>query len=338
VPNVPVEIIGAPGSPYSRKMRSLLRYRRIDHHWRVRGSRDCPPDPDVPVALIPILIFPDGKAMVDSSFQIRKLESLYEGRSVIPEDPGVAFLDYLIEDYADEWLTKPMFHYRWAYQADIEKSASILPRWSKIDAPEDKIQQLSKIFASRQIGRLGVVGSNEQTGALIETSYRRLLRALDTRLSNDPFIMGSRPGTCDFGIFGQLTQLVLFDPTPAAVALEESPRVFAWCDIMEDLSGIEPRDADWVDRDAAAQKLGGLLTEIGRYYTPFLLGNADALERGADRVECTIDGEKWTQKPFPYQGKCLRWLREAHAALTDGDRAWVDGVLAGTGCEALLAR
>jgi hypothetical protein len=42
------------------------------------------------------------------------------------------------------------------------------------------------------------------------------------------------------------------------------------------------------------------------------------------------------QKPFPYQGKCLQWLREGHAALAAGDRTVVDVVLTGTGCEALF--
>jgi hypothetical protein len=43
------------------------------------------------------------------------------------------------------------------------------------------------------------------------------------------------------------------------------------------------------------------------------------------------------QQPFPYQGKCLRWRREAHAALDPDDRRTVDGHLRGTGCERLFA-
>ena len=54
----PLKLVGAPGSPYSRKLRAVLRYRRIPHHWIVRSSpsdRDIPP---VPVSLIPVLVYP----------------------------------------------------------------------------------------------------------------------------------------------------------------------------------------------------------------------------------------------------------------------------------------
>ncbi len=61
------------------------------------------------------------QAVVDSTPIIRKLEATYERRSVIPEDPATAFINDLLEDFADEWLTKAMFHYRWYYADDIEK-------------------------------------------------------------------------------------------------------------------------------------------------------------------------------------------------------------------------
>jgi glutathione S-transferase len=342
MPTAPLRVFGAPGSPYSRKLRALLRYRRIPFRWSMRDSKEAAGTPPVPVRLIPILVFPgeagaSDEAMIDSTFQLRRLERLASERKVVPPDPALAFVDALLEDYADEWVTKAMFHYRWAYQADIDKAAAVLPRWSRVNVPEDSVRRFSKVIAERQIGRLHVVGSNETTGPVIEASYRRLLELLDAHLTAHPFVMGGRPGASDFGLFGQLTQLVLFDPTPAAVALETSPRIYAWCEIVEDLSGLEVSEADWIARDAVPDSLRRLLAEVGRVYAPFLLANADALERGADRVECEIDGRPWVQQPFPYQGKCLAWLREQHAALDAPDRACVESLLDGTGCEALFS-
>ncbi|MBW2416550.1 MAG: glutathione S-transferase family protein [Deltaproteobacteria bacterium] len=337
----PLKIVGAPGSPYSRKLRAVLRYRRIDHLWIVRGSRDDHDIPSVPVSLIPVLVFPgeggaDDEAALDTTPLIRRLEDRYKERSVIPPDPAIALIDALIEDYADEWLTKAMFHYRWVYRADIDKAAQILPRWRMPDAPDEQIAPISKMIAERQIERLWVVGSNETTGPVIEDSYKRLLTLLDAHLSGNPYVMGRRPGSADFALLGQLTQLVLFDPTPAAVALELAPRIYAWCEVIEDLSGTDVDDSQWITRDTVPDTLRALLAEVGRVYAPFLLANAAALESGAESVETEIDGRPWVQKPFPYQGKCLAELRRAYGALADADRACVDGLLEGSGCEAMF--
>ena len=62
-----------------------------------------------------------------------------------------------------------------------------------------------------------------------------------------------------------------------------------------------------------------------------------ALDRGLDEVRTEVDGRTWTQEPFPYQGKCLQWLRIEYARLSDEERRSVDAILAGTGCEALVA-
>jgi glutathione S-transferase len=336
-----LRIVGAPGSPYSRKLRAILRYRRIPHVWLTRGTPESRGLPRPRVELLPQLILegPDGapEARTDTTPLIRELEGRYAGRSVVPADPVVAFLDSLVEDYADEWVTKCMFHYRWAYAPDIDKAARILPRWFATNQPEETAVAMGKQFAERQIERLWVVGSNETTGPVIEASYRRLLHRLDAHLTTSRFVMGARPGTADFGLYGQLTQLVAFDPTPAAIALKEAPRVAAWVDLVEELSGVEPAEDGWIPRDAVPETFRALLEEIGRVYVPFLLANAEALAQAAERVDCEIDGRPWVQRPFPYQAKCLAWLREGHAALGTGDRQAVDAILANTGCERLFS-
>ena len=68
------------------------------------------------------------------------------------------------------------------------------------------------------------------------------------------------------------------------------------------------------------------------------LATANALEQGLELVETIVEGKDWVQEPFPYQGKCLQWLRIEYARLDEEDRQRVDSILKGTGCEALLAR
>ncbi len=336
-----ISIVGMPGSPYSRKLRAVLRYRRIPYAWTTPGSPEHRSLPRPRVELLPQLVLPgeDGTldAVTDSTPLIRRLEAMHTGRSVIPPDAVVAFLDAVVEDYADEWLTKPMFHYRWAFAPDVAHAAAILPRWFNPTMSNDAAVAAGRQFSDRQVGRLGVVGSNATTAAVIEESYRRCLRLLDARLGASRFLLGDRPSAGDFALYGQLTQLAGFDPTSRAIALETAPRIAAWIDLVEDLSGLGPRGDGWLDRDAGVAALRPLLAEIGRVYIPFLVANADALDAGADRVTCTIDGRPWTQRPFPYQRKCLAWLRDAHAALAPADRAAASAVLRETGCAALGA-
>ena len=149
-------------------------------------------------------------------------------------------------------------------------------------------------------------------------------------------MLGLRPGAGDFALYGQLTQLIGFDPTPRAIAHEVSPRTVAWVDLMEDLSGIAPSDDDWNSADQLPSSLTGILNEIGRVYAPAQLANAKAVQAGEKSWESEIDGCPWTQQTFPYQAKCLRWINEEYRALGSEDRARVDELLAGTGCEALL--
>ncbi|MBS0361563.1 MAG: glutathione S-transferase [Proteobacteria bacterium] len=334
-----ISLKGVPGSPYTRKMLALLRYRRLPYRL-LMGSHDAPGMPAPKVSLLPTFYFPDAsgqlQAVTDSSPILRRLDATYPDRKVRPDDPALAFLDSLLEDYGDEWLTKAMFHYRWHYADDIRRASNVLPAWRGTWASDAELKAASDGIAARQIPRLRYVGSNPKTWDLIEASYRRFLLVFEAHLREHPFFLGGRPGGGDFAAFGQLTQLVGFDPTPQAVASELAPRVFAWVGSTEDLTGLEPKDGDWVSAAAPPPTLKALLAEIGRVYAPLLLANAKAVQAGAAEVEVEIDGQTWTQQPFPYQAKCLMWLREEFAGLSPADRATVTSALEGTGCEAIV--
>ena len=333
-----VELLGAPGSPYSRKMLALLRYRRITH--RIIWGSHMQPMPGYPapkVKLLPTVYFGEGEAreaMVDSTPIIRRLEAEHQDRSVIPEDELLRFLDILIEDFADEWMTKAMFHYRWHYAEDAANAGPLLIFWQDGRYPDDTAKTMADGFAQRQIDRLYVVGSNDVTAPIIEASYQRLVGIFDGIVQRQGFVLGTRPSAADFAIYGQLTQLGIVDPTPARIMAQSSPRLRAWIDRVEDLSGLP--DGDWLDHGSLWAHLGELLVEIGRVYVPFLLANAQAAVVGQAEFETTIDGKRWTQPVFPYQAKCLLTLRAAREALSEDALQALDALLAGTGCEEMF--
>ena len=337
-----ITIGGAFSSPYTMKMRAVLRYRHLPFRWVLRNSRwdDLP---DVPVKIIPVLAFPDDdgrlvEAMVDSSPQIDRLEAEYPGRRLTPPNGALAFIDRLIEDFADEWVTKLMYHYRWTYEPDIEKAGRLLPLDQNMQADDDALNRMHDYIIDRQIGRRAMVGSTDENQPILEASYHRLLDVLQHHLGANDFLLGDRPGRGDFAVYGQLKPMLWWDPTPMAIAVERAPRALHWVERVDDLSWWEvDGDDGWCDLEALAPTVNELLHEIGRTYAPFMLANAAALEAGDNEVVCAIDGAEYRQAPFRYQGKCLAWLHEAHDALDAADRAIVADLLAGTGCEPLVA-
>ena len=334
-----VTLSGVPGSPYTRKMLAVLRYRRIPYRL-ILASHGAAGLPQPKVSLLPTFYFADAagemQAVTDSTPIIRRLEGMFAGRSARPSNPALALIDAIFEDYGDEWLTKAMFHYRWHFEADIARAAAVLPAWRMSQTSDAELKAAGEMISGRQIPRLRYVGSNEKTWDLIEASYVRYLDAMEAHLRSHRFLLGARPGAGDFGVYGQLTQLACFDPTPMALTLERAPRVYAWPTGMEDQTGLEPTDADWFDPAALPATVKALLAEVGRVYAPLLLANARAVQAGLDEVQVEIDGRPWVQQPFPYQAKCLMWLREEYAALDAPNRATADAALKDTGLEVLF--
>ena len=324
---------GANPSPYSQKMRAILRYRRLPFVWDNDGTaRDVAIAAQLP-PVIPVLRFPDGRLMNDSTPLAYELERLHPGaRSIVPDDFGLAFLSDLIEDFADEWVTKIMFHYRWFY-ADDRKFAQLWISGDRmIGAAPAKRQAVMAAFNDRQVGRMAIVGCTEANRPIIEESYVRLLDILGPHVVQVPFLFGSRPSLADFGLFGQLVILAT-DPTPEAEMRRRAPDVFLWLLRLDDASGVE---GAWIDQAALPKAVIELLRLAADVYLPFLAANNDAFQHGDAEVAVKLTGRRYTQAPFRYQVKCYDALRRKFAALPAGARARVEPVLEETGCLAFL--
>ena len=339
--------MGVPGSPYTRKMLALLRYRRIAYRLIPSSRHTSETDngrfrerPQPHVALLPTFYALDDTgqeiAICDSTPLIREFEKTFSGRNVIPDNPALAFLDYLLEDYADEWLTKAMFHYRWSYEPDISKAGQILARWTNITSSDEAISGKSKYITDKQVSRLRYVGSNEITCDTIEESFTRFIDLLNKHFCQMPFLLGERPSACDFAVYGQLTCLALFDPTPQGIILKRAPRVHAWTEVMEDLSGFELLPNDWITINPFPESLKNIFEEIGQVYVPYLLANEQSVRNKTKLMETVIGGRPWQQMPFQYQVKCLRLIREKFTELNEENKKDVQNCLAGSNIERLF--
>ena len=136
-------------------------------------------------------------------------------------------------------------------------------------------------------------------------------------------------------MFGQLSQLVGFDPTSRKIAHEISPRTVAWVSLMEDLSGLEVSDEDWIS-DEIPESLSNIFKEIGKVYAPALLANKEAALKDEKTWKATIDDSEWTQQTFPYQVKCLNWINDEFQKLDGDEKTKTLHFLEKTGCKELI--
>tara|TARA_B100001063_G_scaffold117870_1_gene110053 strand:- start:2821 stop:3921 length:1101 start_codon:yes stop_codon:yes gene_type:complete len=364
--NDQIKVFGNVGSPYTQKILALLRYRNIPYSisWGdvVHNLSLLNIEPPKPV-LLPTLIFKEDNKDIcktDTTPIIRYLEKVYKNKSVIPKSPVLSFLNYILEDFADEWTTKYMFHYRWYFDEDAENAKKMLVLQHKLNIDNDSLHEFGNIIADRQINRLWVVGSSDETASLIDKSYKRYLQLMENHLSVLPYMFGIRPSSSDFGLYGQLTQLVGFDPTSSNIAYKNAPRTISWVSTMSDLSGlhdkggigmffgIDNNDEDknlnffngnthgWIDSEDVPNTLKDIFKEIGKVYIPCLIANSKAYNNGDDIWETNIDNATWRQKTFPYQVKCLNWIKEEFNKLSTADKVKVINLLEDTGCNEIL--
>jgi glutathione S-transferase len=331
----PYRIYGSNASPFSCKLRAVLRYRRLPHSWHMRRPGMAPEIEAVKPKLVPILYLPsmDGKGgeyRVDSTPLVHELERRHPGaRSVLPPDAGDAFLCHLVEDFADEWCTKMMYYHRWIEEPTARFGAAwIIQDWLPEAAGTARSRMEEQIF-TRQRGRMPLVLGDAGNYATIEADFHALLACLGPYVSGARFLFGSRPSLADFALYGQLSQLVT-DPLPQARVRELAPAIEFWVMALDDASGLE---GSWnAELPGAADARKGLLALVGASYLPFLAANAAALAAGKERFELEIGGRPWAQAPFGYQAKCYSEIRNRWAALGEAALAGLRPLLGETGC------
>lgn len=330
---VAYRLFGSELSPYSVKVRSYLRFKGIAHDWIPRGPASAAEfQKYAKLPLIPLLVTPEGQSLQDSTPIIERIEAQMPEPSIHPDDPALRFLSQLIEEYADEWLNKPMFHYRWSYDADCKSAAGrIAVHMAGEGAPPEQVAKAAEAVAQRMVPRLSFVGSHAATRETIEGSLRRVLDTLEVQFGIRKYLFGERPSLADFGLWGQLYECWT-DPTGGKLINELYPTTWRWIERMLDPK-VEGGWDSWKSCRWGIERL--LETEVAGLFLPWSTANAAAVEKGDAEFAVTLEGKPFSQQTQKYHARSLAEIRRKYAAAKDAPG--LDDVLTATGCKRWLA-
>jgi len=162
------KLFGLDLSPYSIKVKSYLKFKKLKFKWITNpNSKELQKHAKLPI--IPLLLIGENESLQDSTKIIEKIEAAHPLQSIYPEDSRLIFIAALIEEYADEWSSKHLYHYRWSYEADRNLSSKrlaavnipihikYLPIISSL-ALEDKANKIKE----RQILKLSAFGLSDE--------------------------------------------------------------------------------------------------------------------------------------------------------------------------------
>ena len=326
-------------SPFSMKLRAYLRYRRIPFQWCNNARAHEIAMTKVSTYMVPVIEYPDGTFENDSTPIIDKFEAKIAERRTEPENEADAFLAYLIEDFADEWLLWPFFMHRWRLEADQKHNGQwILYEALQGNVLDDDFAAQSEFWASRQMKGLKLLCGSPDYDALLDDSLQAFLGIMEKAVSNRLFFFGSRPSRAEIAIYGILSQEIQ-DLSASSFMYERYRFTTRWVSMIDDLSGVE---GEWEPLSTDTEKLlaspiAEILKLSGKYHLPLLLANEKALANGEDVFSFDIDGTEFTRNSHDRHATCLPALRKRYAQLSEESKDALKTVLEKSNCLMYLA-
>lgn len=317
-------LFGAETSAYSTKMRSYLSYKAFAFDWVPRTQETEDELKRVSrFATLPVLVAPSGFAVHDTTPLIEALEADSPEPSATPADPALAFLASVLEEYADVWLAKAVFHYRWGRRRDQKIAAQrAFDEYYTQSPPEDRKASEERAIET-MTAQLRLMQVDGELGDAVEKSFKKFVKLLDDHLRRHLFIFGERPSIADFAIAGQLIQM-LKDPTPAKIIDKDGQFLIRWCEFMSAPTASGP----FASLEDLRETLGPLFADdLSVFFLPWAAENLESSLAGAETFTVAIGKEVISLSPLRSAARSFRELRRKFVAgqLIDDLRQFTDG-------------
>ncbi len=328
----PIALHGSNISYFTGKLENYFRVKGLDytlHAMKFPGDGKRI-ERELGVYQMPVLQLADGRWMTDSTKIIQWFETEQPTPALIPANPAVAFICYLLEDYADEWLWRPAMHYRWYYDEGAHFAGRHLADEHLGSLPVPGALKRAFMRHRQRSGYTRGDGITADAVAGVEAIFLRLLEQLETIFRSRPFLLGERPTLADIGFSGPFFRHFALDPVPLEVIRQRAPAVLEW---VARLCNTRASDCTGSEPDSVPTDLGPLLEAIGNEYLPYLNANVAAVAAGKKRFDADIGGVGYRGARYSrYRVWCLAELRRQFEVLPEAARADVQALLQQHGC------
>lgn len=325
-------VYGSDCSYYTGKLEAYLRAKGIAYRLEPFGRANMQRAARATgVVQIPQVELPDGSWLVDTTPILAYFEATRPEPRLRPEDPALAFLSLLLEDFADEWLWRPAMHYRWSYPANARLMSGWLAEHAA-DLPGPGWLKRSYWYRRQRSTFVIRDGVDPKTRDRVESIYLDVLDALEKLFRRRRYVLGARPCEADFGFFASMFRHFACDPVPGRIMRTRAPGVHEWVARVWNLSPERVADSPpLASFEDAVRGLHPILEAIGRDYLPYLEANATAFAAGEASTRHALGGVVFEEPTKPYRVACRDALHRAFVALPAPAAVALHGAFAAAG-------
>jgi glutathione S-transferase len=274
----------------------------------------------------PVVQCDNGEWLIDSTHISLVLSARVPARSLLPEDPALAILVRLADDWFDEWFLRAAILFR-AKSAETRLwvarvgAMNLLGLHQKQTPDAQQQAAIAKIMPGIDRFFLSSCATNGVVGGGIPDAERLLAEAcrrLEPTLR--PFLFGSRLSLADASLWGFLETGLLWEPEARDWTLTHAPHLVRFHEEARAATGSPP--GQWDELPDCAARLEPLFGQDALGFQPFLAANARAVPHRAD---VSVAGVAVPSRGFTE--KCRQDIANAIAALLPADRARLDAAV-----------
>ncbi len=269
---------GANWSLYTAKVRSYLIKKGIEH------VEICPTHPHYEAVVqpqighftVPVLEYPNGDIISDSTDIIYQLEKEYPENPIDPADKTMASLAWFIQYFASEGLQRTFMHYRWTLTTGTENEQDLA-------YVIDEFTRSSSYPGQTALDYLPVLGIVDGQKEIIEDYTEKLCDILQRHFLKYPYVLGGLPSAADFGLIAIFYPHLGRDISSSTRIKANYPCLYRWIETMnraqtvdQELWNIAP---EFFTPDTLPETVIELLELINAIYAPEVIATAEAYHR-----------------------------------------------------------